>query len=79
MSGESFRDERDYEGFLDRMGRCSQRFGLRVFAYVFMGNHYHLPVKTREANLSRSRQWLVLNPIRVAGFARSLTNLALLW
>jgi putative transposase len=47
-----FRDEHDYEGFLDRLGRCSQRFGLDVFAYVLMGNHYHLLIKTHEANLS---------------------------
>lgn len=47
-----FRDEHDCEGFLDRLGRCSQRFGLGVFAYVLMGSHYHLLVKTREANLS---------------------------
>jgi len=53
-----FRDEHDYEGFLDRLGRCSQRFGLDIFAYVLMGNHYHLLVKTREANLSAAMQWL---------------------
>jgi REP element-mobilizing transposase RayT len=53
-----FRDEQDYEGFLDRLGRCSQRFGLGIFAYVLMGNHYHLLVKTHEANLSAAMQWL---------------------
>jgi REP element-mobilizing transposase RayT len=53
-----FRDEHDYEGFLDRLGRCSQRFGLDVLAYVLMGNHYHLLVKTHEANLSAAMQWL---------------------
>jgi len=53
-----FRDERDYEGFLDRLGRCSQRFGLDILAYVLMGNHYHLLVKTHEANLSAAMQWL---------------------
>src|SRR4030042_6431953 len=53
-----FRDERDYEGFLDRRGRCSQRFSLDVYAYVLMGNHYHLLAKTHEANLSAAMQWL---------------------
>lgn len=47
-----FRDARDCEGFLARLGRCSQRFSLGVYAYVLMGNHYHLLVRTREANLS---------------------------
>ena len=53
-----FRDDADYEGFLSRLGRCSERFELDVFAYVLMRNHYHLLVRTHEANLSRAMQWL---------------------
>jgi REP element-mobilizing transposase RayT len=53
-----FRDEHNYEGFLDRLGRCSQRFGLDMFAHMLVGNHYHLLVKTHEANLSTATQWL---------------------
>jgi len=53
-----FRDAQDYAGFLSRLGRCSQRFALAVYAYVLMGNHYHLLVRTREANLSAAIQWL---------------------
>lgn len=53
-----FRDAQDREGFLTRLGRCSQRFGLAVYTYVLMGNHYHLLVRTREANLSAAIQWL---------------------
>lgn len=53
-----FRDARDCEGFLSRLGRCSERFSLGVYAYVLMGNHYHLLVRTREANLSAAIQWL---------------------
>ncbi len=53
-----FRDARDYEGFLSRLGRCAQRFSLGVYAYVLMRNHYHLLVRTREANLSAAIQWL---------------------
>lgn len=53
-----FRDRRDYEGFLTRLGQCVQRFSLGVYAYVLMGNHYHLLVRTREANLSAAMQWL---------------------
>jgi len=53
-----FRDEHDYEGFLDRLGKCSRRFSLDIHAYVLMGNHYHLLVKTHEANLSAAMQWL---------------------
>ncbi len=53
-----FRDAQDREGFLARLGRCSQRFSLAIYAYVLMGNHYHLLVRTREANLSVAMQWL---------------------
>jgi putative transposase len=53
-----FRDSQDYEGFLSRLGRCSQRFSLAIYAYVLMGNHYHLLVRTRQANLSVAIQWL---------------------
>lgn len=53
-----FRDDRDRQGFLDRLGRCSERFELDVYAYVLMTNHYHLLVRTQQANLSRAMQWL---------------------
>jgi REP element-mobilizing transposase RayT len=53
-----FRDTQDCEGFLSRLGRCSQRFSLDVYAYVLMGNHYHLLIRTQEANLSVAIQWL---------------------
>jgi putative transposase len=53
-----FRDDADREGFLARLGRCSERFELDIFAYVLMGNHYHLLVRTHQANLSRAMQWL---------------------
>jgi REP element-mobilizing transposase RayT len=53
-----FRDDGDRAGFLARLGRCAERFSLAVYAYVLMGNHYHLLVRTREANLSAAIQWL---------------------
>ncbi len=48
-----FRDNTDRDGFLACLGSCNQRFELDVYAYVLMGNHYHLLVKTHHANLSR--------------------------
>ena len=43
--------------FLDTLGECCERFELEAFAYVLMGNHYHLLVRTQRANLSRALHW----------------------
>jgi REP element-mobilizing transposase RayT len=56
-----FRDAQDREGFLARLGRCSQRFSLAIYAYVLMGNHYHLLVRSRNrivgSCLEARRSW----------------------
>jgi len=36
------------------------RFGLRIRAYVLMGDHYHLQIETLRPNLIRAIQWLNL-------------------
>ncbi len=51
-------DERDYSRFLDCLEQMVGRFNLEVHAYVLMKNHYHLLIRTKEANLSRAIQWL---------------------
>ena len=53
-----FSDEKDYIRFLDFIGTCSERFDFELWSYVLMGNHYHLLLKTHQANLSRAMQWL---------------------
>jgi REP element-mobilizing transposase RayT len=55
---EIFRDDKDYLKFLDTLGTMADRFKLEVHAYVLMKNHYHLLIRTKEANLSRAIQWL---------------------
>ncbi len=55
---EIFRSDEDRKMFLDLIGEFSCRFQIEVFAYVLMGNHYHLLLRTREGNLSKSMQWL---------------------
>jgi putative transposase len=47
--------------FLDLLGCLPSRFGVRIHAYVLMGNHYHLQLETPQANLSRAMQWLNLS------------------
>ena len=53
-----FRDDADRGHFLELLGETVERFELVVHGYVLLGNHYHLLVQTREANLSRAMQWL---------------------
>ena len=51
-------DDKDRNLFLDAVGEMSQRFEVDICAYVLMDNHYHLLMRTRRANLSKSMQWL---------------------
>ena len=43
-----------YDAFLATLAEAHQRFGLQVLCYCLMSNHYHLLVKTPEANLGRA-------------------------
>ncbi|MCP5005974.1 MAG: addiction module toxin RelE [Planctomycetes bacterium] len=52
-----FRDDDDRVMFLETLGNMSDRFDLEIYAYVLMDNHYHLLLKTRKPNLSKSMQW----------------------
>ena len=55
---ELFRDERDGAHFLELLEEMVARYGVRLHAYVLMGNHYHLLLQTPQANASRALQWL---------------------
>ncbi|MGD9349971.1 MAG: transposase [Desulfobacterales bacterium] len=52
-----FDDDRDRKIFLKTVGEMSERFAMSVYAYVLMGNHYHLVVKTERANLKKAMHW----------------------
>ena len=52
-----FHSDNDRHLFLDLLGDLSERFNIEVYAYVLMGNHYHLLLKTVDANLSSGMQW----------------------
>lgn len=50
--------EGDYLWFLECIERAVEKFQLEIFAFVLMGNHYHLLLRTPQANLSKAIQWL---------------------
>lgn len=48
-----FLDTDDRRLFLSILGHAMERFDAQTLAYCLMGNHYHLVLHTRKANLSR--------------------------
>ncbi|MFC1859000.1 transposase [Thermodesulfobacteriota bacterium] len=59
-----FHDDRDRLTFLDVIGQMADNYDVDIFAYVLMGNHYHILLRTNQANLSKSMQWLALTYTR---------------
>ena len=51
-------DQADRRHFLELLAELPDRHRVEVHAYVLMENHYHLLVRTPEANLSQAIQWL---------------------
>lgn len=47
----------DRKLFIDLLKEMAERYNVEVHAFVLMSNHYHLLLKTTEANLSRAMQW----------------------
>lgn len=47
-----YRDDADREAHLAVLDQAMDRFDAQVLAYCLMGNHYHLVLHTRSANLS---------------------------
>lgn len=48
-----YRDDTDRLAQLEVIAQAMDRFDAQVLAYCLMGNHFHLVVHTRQANLSR--------------------------
>lgn len=49
-----FHDKAYFEAFLEILEEAHQRFGIQIICYCLMSNHYHLLIKTPEANLGRA-------------------------
>ncbi|MFA5206611.1 MAG: transposase [Lentisphaeria bacterium] len=54
-----FRSQADYTLFLDRLEQFAKKFDVAVLSYCLMANHFHLFLRTRQANLSRFMQSLL--------------------
>lgn len=48
-----YRDDADRHAHLAVLAQALERFGAEVLAYCLMGNHFHLVLHARRANLSR--------------------------
>lgn len=44
--------EEDFHGFLDRLGRIHEPYGVLIHAYVLMTSHYHLLLETPRGGLT---------------------------
>ncbi len=59
--GNNFQDiflsDDDRHLFCGLLGELTERFAIEIYAYVLMETHYHLLLKTTEANLSKAMQW----------------------
>ena len=54
-----FTEPRDYELFLERLGQFRGQFEVGLLCYCCMPNHFHLYLRTDQANLSRFMQSLL--------------------
>jgi putative transposase len=46
-SEEIFRDESDYNAYLELLKKCKEQSGFSLYAYVFMPNHLHLLIELK--------------------------------
>src|ERR1035437_1158655 len=53
-----FNDEEDNQRFIQLMKEGADFFSVDVISYCLMNNHFHILLRTREANLSRYMQML---------------------
>ena len=53
-----FDDEKDFRRFLTSLEERVSDFGIRLFMFCLMSNHYHLVLETPQPNLSRFQQSL---------------------
>lgn len=53
-----YREEGDYQRFLEILSELPQRYGVILHGYVLMGNHYHLLIETPKGNITKLMHYL---------------------
>jgi REP element-mobilizing transposase RayT len=48
-----FLNDGDYQAFLNTLAEAHRLWGIEVFAYCLMKNHYHVCLRTPKGNLAR--------------------------
>jgi len=60
-----FREEEDYQAFINLIGLACDRVVVRVLGYCLMPNHFHLVLWPRgDGDMSRWMQWLMTSHVR---------------
>ena len=54
----TFVGERDYQSYLERLGKYRRKFDVALYAYCLMPNHIHLLLETSSQPLSKFMQGL---------------------
>lgn len=53
-----YASDADRHRFTELLSRLDERYGVEINAFAFMGNHYHLLVRSRRGELSRALHYL---------------------
>lgn len=60
-----FKKDGDYSAFLGLLAQMREQFGIVLYAYCLMPNHFHLLVKVQMGvDLSRGMQWFMTTHVR---------------
>lgn len=60
-----FRGPRDYAPFIEQLRASKERFGVRLFAFAVMPNHFHTVLRAeRLSDLSSMMQWWMTSHVR---------------
>jgi len=54
-----FKDDQDYQGFLQALGQACEKALWQVHAYCLMRNHFHLVIETPQPTLVAGMKWLL--------------------